>query len=549
MSLRLRRGPSTDRISLVFQAGELVYDTTEKRLYIGDDLTQGGVPVSDLLSDLSPQLGANLDLNGEDIIGFGNINIDGDITATGTLTIPRIVTDVTGSIFGDDSTPLVDGANSKLVLDNNALSDLGDVIAPDQDKQFLEWDNSTNTWRPKTFNLTDYVFNSTENSYLRFNGSSWVASNIIDNISSKNGRILVNAETEILYLEGNSLADIGDVFLSGTPAHGSILKYNSTTEYWEADSSGIAVNLNDLSDVNSGVVPLLGDILTWNGLEWAFEQPKQTTNVVGSVFGDNSTILVDGIANKINLSNNSIGDLDDVEPYIESTIEIGSILKWNGFRWQIADPAQLDTFTGSVYGDDSTLIIDGQTGTINTDIISYSQTLTLNDSAPIGGFSFLKQSVTDAVLTYEMNKIVSTGLSTINTTNEFLGQITFRTSDNVEDRLRGAIYSFEGLLAFAAGEPLDAADDYNASQYIVLQDNKFCIGGASPAEKLDVRGNAKVEGFVQFGSYADATARDAAITSPAKGMVIFLDDDGSLGGSPAVPKFQGFDGTSWVNLN
>ena len=166
MSLRLRRGPSTDRISIVFQAGELVYDTTEKKLYVGDDLTQGGIPVGDLLGDLSPQLGSNLDLNGEDIIGFGNINIDGDITATGTLTIPNIITDVTGSIFGDDSTPLVDGANSKLVLENNNLSDLGDVTAPTQDKQFLEWNSLTNTWNPKDFNLNDYVFNSEEGSYL-----------------------------------------------------------------------------------------------------------------------------------------------------------------------------------------------------------------------------------------------------------------------------------------------------------------------------------------------------------------------------------------------
>ena len=48
-----------------------------------------GSGITELLSDTSPQLGGNLDLNGNDITGTGNINISGDITSTsaGTPTL------------------------------------------------------------------------------------------------------------------------------------------------------------------------------------------------------------------------------------------------------------------------------------------------------------------------------------------------------------------------------------------------------------------------------------------------------------------------------
>jgi hypothetical protein len=52
----------------------------------------------------------------------------------------------------------------------------------------------------------------------------------------------------------------------------------------------------------------------------------------------------------------------------------------------------------------------------------------------------------------------------------------------------------------------------------------------------------KVSASVPFQvvSYADATARDAAITSPAAGMIVFL---------TGVSKFSGYSGAAWDNLN
>ena len=50
------------------------------------------------------------------------------------------------------------------------------------------------------------------------------------------------------------------------------------------------------------------------------------------------------------------------------------------------------------------------------------------------------------------------------------------------------------------------------------------IGGFVPTAKLDVRGDIKAESSITPGVYADAAARDAAITAPAEGMLVFLQD-------------------------
>lgn len=447
MSLRLRRGPSTDRISIVFQAGELVYDTTEKKLYVGDDLTQGGIPVGDLLGDLSPQLGSNLDLNGEDIIGFGNINIDGDITATGTLTIPNIITDVQGSLFGDDSTPLVDGANNRLVLENNILADIGNVsVLPPASGNVLKYAN--NQWQPFELVLNDIdrvnITNPTANDLFIYDGSEWINSPLTGDFT-------------------------GDV----------------------------------IGNVTGNVT---GDV---------------TGDVVGSVYSiDGSTLVLDAVTSTF------IGDvIGDVTGNLTGNV------------------------TGSVYSDAGSLMINGIDKSIATNIINYVENLSLIDNG-LATFSSLTQVTSDAVVSYVMNKSVSAGLPAINTTNNFIGQILFKTSDTFEERIRGAIYSFEGLLAFAAGEPLDAVDDYNASQYLVLQDDKLCIGGASPVEKLDVRGNAKINGFVQFGAYTTTERDDLTTTNNPQyatnwGMVIY---------NTTTNTFQGWanvGGTTptWVDLS
>jgi hypothetical protein len=124
MALRLRRGTDSDRLTITPEAGEPIYTTDTKLLYVGDGTTAGGrLVIGTLVDDTTPQLGGNLDLNGNNITGTGSINIDGTITATGNIN-------------------LGDGAEDNVIVGGVIASNL----IPDSDKTY-NLGSSSNSWR------------------------------------------------------------------------------------------------------------------------------------------------------------------------------------------------------------------------------------------------------------------------------------------------------------------------------------------------------------------------------------------------------------------
>lgn len=160
MPLQIRRGTDAERLLLAVPLanGELLWTTDSKKLFIGDgttvarDLTavinyndtdaQGAAgiliasasttDISFTYNSVSNSLTAAVNLSafrqdvnmgGFSLNGIGNINIDGDIRATG-----RLVGNYSGSLFGDDSTLLVDGTNSVIVGPIDSPSIRGNLI-------------------------------------------------------------------------------------------------------------------------------------------------------------------------------------------------------------------------------------------------------------------------------------------------------------------------------------------------------------------------------------------------------------------------------------
>ena len=109
MALQIRRGidgsGAGGRLTVTPNTGELLYTTDTKKLYIGDGSTAGGTLVTgigNVVEDLTPQLGGNLDVNGLSIVSVSNGNIV--ITPNGTGTIQ-----LNGSTNVGNTTTLVDG--------------------------------------------------------------------------------------------------------------------------------------------------------------------------------------------------------------------------------------------------------------------------------------------------------------------------------------------------------------------------------------------------------------------------------------------------------
>ena len=104
----------------------------------------------DVESDPSPELGGNLGLNSNDITGTGNINITGNITATsitGATTLAGTVTGVTQAP-SDNSTKLATTAYVDVQVETvNTLDKMNDTnLTTPTDGQTLTYDAANSEW-------------------------------------------------------------------------------------------------------------------------------------------------------------------------------------------------------------------------------------------------------------------------------------------------------------------------------------------------------------------------------------------------------------------
>jgi hypothetical protein len=94
MALRLKRGTTAERLTYTPLNGELVYDIDQKAIYIGDGalaggklLASGGTIIDDIVLNGNDITGTgNIDITG-DIDVAGNIHATGNITSDGTITL------------------------------------------------------------------------------------------------------------------------------------------------------------------------------------------------------------------------------------------------------------------------------------------------------------------------------------------------------------------------------------------------------------------------------------------------------------------------------
>jgi hypothetical protein len=170
MSLRIRRGLNSDRITKVLDAGEIAWTIDGKKLYVGDGSTTGGVNIlansvgtglewdnstqtirytgalgsalANVIEDTSPQLGGNLDLNYKTITGTGTINLTGNISATALslttgLTSPLPLNgnnitgtgnvNITGNLSASGTIIATTGLGANLPLHGYNITGTGDI--------------------------------------------------------------------------------------------------------------------------------------------------------------------------------------------------------------------------------------------------------------------------------------------------------------------------------------------------------------------------------------------------------------------------------------
>tara|TARA_E500000318_G_scaffold48981_1_gene46005 strand:- start:640 stop:2793 length:2154 start_codon:yes stop_codon:yes gene_type:complete len=139
--------PTVDNDGDALTAGDLYFNTTTNKMkvYTGSawlDATASGTEISNVVEDTTPQLGGNLDLNGNDITGTGAIpaaNLTGTLPAINGANLTGISTDLVG-----DTSPQLGGdldLNSNNITGTGAISCSGDLTV---DTDTLKVDSTNN---------------------------------------------------------------------------------------------------------------------------------------------------------------------------------------------------------------------------------------------------------------------------------------------------------------------------------------------------------------------------------------------------------------------
>jgi hypothetical protein len=379
-------------------------------------------------------------------------------------------------------------------------------------------------------------------------------------------------DTGLLDLAGNNLSDLGDVATTA-PTDTQVLAWNDTNSYWEPQDAATpdlsASGISDLSDVAISVINT-GQILVWDGTNFI---PGDAN---GDVVSDTSPVLG--------------GDLDGAGFNITNAGTISAVnMNGTNFTGNFIGTHSGDfngdfdgTFIGSIYNEDSAITFDAEnntlsnlvsvtatdfagnltgnvtgdvTGNLTGDLIGNVQgSVFADDSTPlvdgIGGnvFGTIKGELeTENVV----NTMYATGQNSILKMYKHGGSLTAPTEPSNFARVGISLGSYNTSAANFIDEAIMFSYHQTAGGgYLALspvaQDNFTFFETAleldGNAEKMIVAApnGATFSGPITPGVYADAAARDAAITAPTAGMMVFVTD---------VAKFQGYDGTSWANLN
>lgn len=124
MPLQIRRGSTAQRLAITPLIGELIYDTTTGQLFVGNGSTVGGATTTGISTEDAADTAASLFTTGSHSgITFAYNDAAGRIDATVTVAATGPFDgDLTGSVFSDNSTKMIDAVESRVV--GNVLSDV-----------------------------------------------------------------------------------------------------------------------------------------------------------------------------------------------------------------------------------------------------------------------------------------------------------------------------------------------------------------------------------------------------------------------------------------
>ena len=496
-------------------------------------------------------------------------------SATSSWTNTAIVTtDIKGSVFADDSTLVVDGLTGQIHADaiftrNNSI-DLFPAtggtntlkVVSDGDRSILRLTREQDTALGVNDQSGAILFEKVENGTPEVNSVIFSRETGLFFGNDSDG-LLNNERFYFVWQNGQfgigtgaptaKLDVAGDANIQGTITaasfNGSVVADDSTTIIDGLtgtvstsriqtvanqvdiipDVVGISNEVSVISDAERSILRLVREddfLVNENDQTGAifFEKNDSEGNLVNSV--------IFGRENGLYFGNDSTGNLQKESSYfVWRNGNLGVGLGAPIAKLDVAGDANIrgdltaNAIKGTFVGDDSTIIIDGLTGTITADIINANNIYT---DIATNKIEVLPSTTGDneiRVISNDDRSILrltrSSAADLTGNTSAQYGSIFFERDDANGPLVTSVILGRENGILFgnASDGNLTTGD-----KYFVWQDGKLGVGQGTPVWELDVAGDIKATKSIIPGVYADATARDADITAPTEGMMVFLQD-------------------------
>lgn len=368
-----------------------------------------------------------------------------------------------------------------------------------------------------------------------------------------------------------------------TPEEGELIYTTDTKKIYVGDGTTLGGNivnteieLEDVGGVDLSTPPSAGQSLQYDGANWVagditgiLEGSTFRIDVNGDILGDDSSVLLNATtslltvdtvsANAITgatITGNLIGngsaitdmETTNLEDWSKSTPNAGETVFWNAVDgvWQPTNfltingnftgtlAGSLDgDVTGSIFGDDSTVIIDGQQKSLLVDVRSGADNSIIIDSA-LKESVFTKSTIKKGTAESVLDMVYGDDATDLSAYSGKISDIRFAT-EGTDGRK-----SYDIITAYTNGLVIAHNDDgttFPLETLNVINKDGVALGGINPAARLDVRGDAIVSGFTQFGSLT-SVERDAL--TAANGMVIY---------NTTNNKFEGYQNGAWINLD
>ena len=480
MPLQLRRGNTAEVNSITPLVGEIVYDTQLKRVTVGDGSTAGGIAIAGVsLNEAKDAAASSLLAGTHKNISFAYNSTTKVLSATvDILTHETIVADaIDVSAVKDGSTIILDVANATLYADvtGNVTGNINGVVTGTAGSSLIG---------NVTGNTTGYHTGDVKGSV--FADDSTV---LVDGVSGKlfgdlTGNVTGN-------LTGNADSATVSATINITNTNGLATVYYPTF----------------VQDRTTGQI-LRGDVdLSYRTDTNTLTSPNFAGNLVGNVTG--------------NVTGNTTG-------YHTGDVK------------------------GSIFADDSTVLVNSVAGLLNGSAISDITTprVTINRNSDTG-IAILMSSLTSAGDTASGAEFRVSRGSLASPTNSSAGDPVYLLTGKVYKQDIADYALSSAMVAAVGSDPLVGMSNYVSGELQFYATNgtrdlfdtafSMTFNGAGKLSAPTVEARTAF----QLPVYANDAARGTAIPTPAAGMMIFM----QAGTTPAATNAtQVYSGTAWVNL-